>query len=259
MSRKPLFNLLAQNARKGAIRADASDNTIWLYDVVVGSDDEAEWWGGVSPEAFAKTLRTMSGPVTLRINSPGGDVFAGIAIAQAIREYADGVTVKIDGLAASIASVIAIAGREVTAAPGSFVMIHKAWTMMIGNSDDLTREAALLEKVDGSLAGQYLAKAGDGTDWVAAMKAETWYTAEEAVAAGLIDSIIGVAPAQVAQACWDLSAFSNPPAQHGPVVIPEAEPTPAAETVTEPSAETMNNEIAARQRALALALRLQAA
>lgn len=252
--RKSLLNLFARNARKGSIRADATENVIWLYDMVVGSDEEALWWGGVSPEAFAKTLAAMTGPVTLRINSPGGDVFAGISMAQAIREYPDGVTVRIDGIAASIASVIAIAGREVIAAPGSFIMVHKAWTIVLGNSDDLLKEAALLEKIDGSLADQYRAAAGDDTDWALAMADETWFTAAEALRAGLVDSIAGDGGAAssttpAAGLTWDLSAFAHPPTvdqEHQP----DAAPQPAPVRV---------DEIAARRRKLAVDLLQRAA
>ena len=261
MRNRRLFDLYSRNARKGAaLRADAGgdagDNTIWLYDVIVGSDEEALWWGGVSPEAFARSLRAMSGPVTLRINSPGGDVFAGIAIAQAVREYADGVTVRIDGLAASIASIIAIAGAEVVAAPGAFVMVHKAWTLMFGNADDLLAEAALLDKIDGSLADQYRAKAGDSTDWAAAMTGAgaadgTWFTADEAVAAGLIDRVESATAAPAARVAWDLSAYAGAPAA-APQPLPQAEP------VTVPVVDTAS-QIATRQRRLDVALRLKAA
>jgi len=207
-----LRNLLARNRGKGNVRAEsgADGNTIWLYDVIVSSEDDAAWLGGYSAEGFARTLAGMTGPVKLRINSPGGDVFAGIAMAQAIRDYPDGVDVQIDGLAASIASIIAIAGRTVTAAPGSFMMIHKAWTIMFGNADDLMREAALLEKVDQTLASRYSARAGEGTDWLSAMASETWFTADEAVAAGLVDHV--VAEQQAVNARWDLSAYAAPPA-----------------------------------------------
>lgn len=242
-----LRNLLARNRGKGIVRAEAGaeGNTIWLYDVIVSSEDDAAWLGGYSAEGFARTLAAMTGPVQLRINSPGGDVFAGIAMAQAIRDYPDGVDVAIDGLAASIASIIAIAGSTVTAAPGSFMMIHKASTIMFGNADDLMQEAALLEKVDASLAGRYSARAGDAIDWSAAMAAETWYTAEEAVAAGLVDQVL--AEQQRVNARWDLSAYQSPPsgALEARDVLPD-----------EPE---LIEEIAARQRRLAVDLRLKAA
>ena len=258
--RNRLFNLFASNAKKGSIRAEG--NVIYIYDFIVGSDLEAEWFGGVSAGNFAKLLAGMSGPVDLHVNSPGGEVFAGIAIAQAIRSYTDKVTVHVDGIAASIASIIAISGNEVIMAPGSFMMIHRAWTIAWGNSVDLAKEAETLAKVDGSLADQYVAKAGDKTDWLAAMDTESWYTADEAVELGLADRVAAAAsdagdePAQD-RADWDLSAFANAPVLPTNVaqVPPAAEAEPVAEPVSEPVTSTDNSpEIAARQRRLTVAL-----
>ncbi len=247
--RNRLLNLFKANARKGALRAEASSNTIWVYDIIVGDEFEAEWFGGVSPMGFRQQLEQMSGPVTVRINSPGGDVFGGIAIAQAIREYQDGVTVQVDGIAASIASIIAIAAKQTVMAPGSFMMIHEAWTIMWGNADQLMHEASVLEKVDQSLADQYSRKAGAG-DWLAAMAAETWYSSGEAVEAGLADSVAGEEPEQKAQArvAWDLSAFERAPDMPAAEMVetPAPEPEPAPEPDPAPAPD--QDEIAARAR-----------
>lgn len=209
--RPRLLNLLANNAKRGAFRAEG--DTILLYDVVVGSEEEAAWFGGVSPEAFRTQLQAMRGTVHLRINSPGGDVFGAVAIAQAMREYEGEIIAHVDGLAASAASTIAVAASRTIMAPGSFLMIHKAWTIMLGNSDEFLAEAALLEKIDGSIAQGYAAKSGQPVEgFAAAMQAETWYTAEEAVAAGLADEIAAARPSAGAPAAkWDLSAFAAPP------------------------------------------------
>lgn len=199
-----LFNLLASNAKRGEFRAEA--NTLYLYDVIVGSDAEAEFWGGVSPEAFAKTLSGMEGDVALRINSPGGDVFAGVAIAQAIRAYPGKVTAHVDGLAASAASAVAVAADNVVMAPGSMMMIHNAWTMAIGNRHDFMDLAALLEKIDGELAQAYAKRAGgDAETFAAMMDKESWLTADETVSLGLADA---VAQEKTTQAkAWDLTAY----------------------------------------------------
>src|SRR3546814_14124745 len=98
------------------------------------------------------------GPVSVRIDSAGGDVFGGRAISQAIREYSGEVTCHIDGLAASAASYIAIAGDRVVAAPGAFLMIHRAWTFALGHCNDLVAQAGGLEKIDGTLSARYGAK-----------------------------------------------------------------------------------------------------
>ena len=253
-----LLNLLALNAQRGAFRAEA--NTIYLYDVIVGSDAEAEFWGGVSPEAFAKQIAGMTGDVALRINSPGGDVFAGVAIAQAIRAYAGKVTAHVDGLAASAASAVAVACDAVIMAPGSMMMIHNAWTLGFGNRHDFTDLAVLLEKIDGDLAAAY-AKRGalDAAAFAAMMDKETWLTADETVQAGLADSIAPEKSAQ-ALATFDLSAFASAPKDDTTVTVTvtveiEEEPDPADPNEPGETAEAAN---AAADRTRRLAARLLA-
>ena len=231
-----LLNLLQANAKRGEFRAEG--NTIYLYDVIVSSDADAAWLGGVSAETFVKTLAGMSGDVALHINSPGGDVFAGVAMAQAIRAYDGKVTAHIDGLAASAASAVAVAADEAVMAPGSMLMIHNAWTIALGNRHDFMDTAALLEKIDGDLAQAYAKRAGgEASTFAAMMDAETWMTADEAVQAGLADSL---APEKTINnlAKFDLSAFGAAPAPQNDTVtvtvIVEIEDTDdtAAETAT---------------------------
>jgi ATP-dependent Clp protease protease subunit len=158
-----LRQLFSANAKRGTFRAkaDAGGNVIELYDVIVSSEDDAAWFGGVSLQAFRQALAGMTGTVHLRINSPGGDVFAGIAMAQLMREYKGEIICHVDGYAASAASLVAIAGAKCIMAPGSMLMIHKAWTFAIGNSDDLLETADLLDKIDGQLAETYASKTGN--------------------------------------------------------------------------------------------------
>src|SRR5690606_19215300 len=112
------------------------------------------------------------------------------AICQAIRESGAKVIAHIDGYAASAATVIATAADEVEIADGGFYMIHNSWTWAMGNANDLTATAALLSKIDGSLAAQYAKKSGKPVDEIKGqMDAETWFTAEEAVDAGLVDRV----------------------------------------------------------------------
>ena len=147
---KHLLKLLADNRGRGFVRAEkgADEATVYLYDAIVSDD----YWGGVSAIGLIKELIAIDAPVIhLRINSPGGDVFAARAIEQAIHEHPATVIAHIDGYAASAASYIALAADEVHIAPGGFFMIHKAWTLAFGNADDLMDTAALLEKVDESL------------------------------------------------------------------------------------------------------------
>lgn len=272
MSRS-LRNLIRLNARKGEFKAEA--NTIWIYDVIVADELEAEWWGGVAPKPFIDALKAMSGPVHIRINSPGGDVFGATAMAQAMREYPGEITCHVDGVAASAASVLAITGNKTVMAPGSLMMIHNAWTVSVGDRNSLRETASLLEKVDGMLAVSYAKKSGGTAEaFSAMMDAETWFTPEEAVAAGLATAV--AEDATKAQAQWDLSVFAKAPQAAAPVVTRKTTVTETTETSTETTVETetvevlsgdpatapadlAQNEIAARQRKAALDTRRNAA
>lgn len=150
-------------------------------------------YGGVSSQDFSAALARMSGPLDVHINSGGGDVFQGVAIAEALRTYKGRIVTYVDGLAASIASVIAQAGTERIMAPGSMMMIHDAMTdTYAGNEAEHLKTARTLGKVSDGLADIYARRAGGTKDgWRDKMLAETWYTAEEAVADGLADRIGG--------------------------------------------------------------------
>jgi ATP-dependent protease ClpP protease subunit len=247
MNRSRLANLLASNAAKGSFRAEG--NTIFIYDMIVGSDLEAEWFGGVSPGRFQAQLAAMTGPVALRINSPGGDVFGARAIVQAMREYPGEITAHVDGYAASAASLIAVGAGRLVMAEGSFLMIHKAWTLAMGNADEMLATAELLEKVDGTLADTYAAKGkGDAAHYAALMTAETWFTPAEALAEGLADDVVQ-APAKAAatsSTTWNLSAYQRPPA---PVAIADT-PVPSDDGAAEKDTATR-----IRRHAAAMALR----
>lgn len=210
-----LIKLLALNNRRGQFRAEKTSEaaTVYLYDVIVSDS----YWGGVDPISFAKQLLAIDAPVIhLRINSPGGDVFAARAMEQAIREHSSQIIAHIDGYAASAASYLALAADEVQIAPGGFFMIHKAWTVAFGNSKDLTDTANLLDKIDESLVNTYVAETGQDAqqirDWMAA---ETWFTAEEAVQFGFADSIAsGLDKTASNKIDWDLSAYGKAPANN---------------------------------------------
>lgn len=228
-----LTKLLASNKKRpdrlpqSKIVAEADETTIYIYDAIVADEDTAYWWGGVAAETLVPLIRAIKGgTVHLRINSPGGDVFAAQTICQAIRDTGAKVIAHIDGYAASAATVIATAADEVEISDGGFYMIHNAWTWAMGNANDLTATATLLSKIDGSLAGQYAKKSGMAVDDVrAAMDAETWYTAEEAVAAGLVDR---VAAGKKADAAWDMSAYARAPKPAAPEPD-QVDPTATAE------------------------------
>lgn len=218
------------NKGKGDFRSEG--NTIWLYDAIASDDIEAQWWGGISPSAFIAELAKTTGPVTLRINSPGGSVFGAQAMVAAMRAHAHPITAKIDSLAASAASVIAANCAECVMVPGSMQMIHRAWGLSIGNCEDMRDTAALLEKIDGLIADAYASKAGDKTSrdsFVEMMAAETWFTPEEAVAAGLADRTEDTNTQRPANR-WDLSAFAATP----PSMAVAAALVPVASEAVEP-------------------------
>lgn len=231
----PYHRLLANNKAAAGRRFDVvakgeNEAEVFLYEAVVSDEAEAEFWGGVAPQPFVKALRGIKAEtIHLRINSPGGSVFAARAIEQALREHPAKVVAHIDGLAASAATFIAMAADEIVISPGSLFMIHKAWSIAFGNADDMMETAGLLEKIDGTLVDTYAARTGGDkaqiSDWMAA---ETWFTADEAVQHGFADKVAGQDAS--ASARWDLSAYAKAPAQQAPQPEPEPEPAVKADT-----------------------------
>jgi len=177
------------NAGVRAAADSDADRTISIYDVI-GQD---YWSGeGVTAKRVASALRSMGkGPVTVNVNSPGGDMFEGLAIYNLLREHSGEVTVKVLGLAASAASVIAMAGDTVQIARAGFLMIHNAWVMAIGNRNDLEEVAATLKPFDDAMASVYAARTGQDVKAMAKlMDAETWIGGEAAVADGFADELL---------------------------------------------------------------------
>lgn len=170
---------------------DAADGvaTLRLYDPI---DSWGGYWG-VSAKEFATTLDSLEDDVSeirLHINSPGGEVFEGIAILNQLRNHQARVVAVVDGLAASAASFIATGADEVVMGRNTELMIHDAWGICIGAAADMRDLAGRLDHLSDNIAGIYATKSG-GTveDWRAAMLAETWYSADEAVEAGLADRV----------------------------------------------------------------------
>jgi ATP-dependent protease ClpP protease subunit len=174
-------------------KSDNGEATIHLY-------DEVGAFGSGSKEFLADLGKLEGQHIHLRINSPGGSVVEGTAIYNALRRHKGGLTVHIDALAASMASVIAMAGAPVYIADNALLMIHNPWTVSMGDSDQLRREAALLDKLKDSLRNAYVRKTGMEADRIAQMMdEETWLDAVEAVALGFADAIEeGVAAAATA-------------------------------------------------------------
>lgn len=192
------------------IQAEGSNEaTIYLYDPIVSDRWEAEYFGGVCPQDFVPQLASINADtIHLRINSPGGDVFAAQAMCTAIKQHAAKVIAHIDGVAASAATSIACACDEVVMSDGSMYMIHNAWTIALGDKNDFIETASLLEKIDGALADIYSARTGKKKEEMAAyMDAETWFSAKEAIDIGLADKMAETK----AKNSWNLSAYAKAP------------------------------------------------
>ena len=170
-----------------------NETTVTLY-------DEIGAFGAGSKEFLGDIAKLDGQHIHLRINSPGGSVVEGTAIYNALRRHEGGLTVHIDAMAASMASVIAMAGKPVYMADNALLMIHNPWTVSMGESKDLRKEADLLDKLKVNLRNAYVRKTGINAEEIGAMMdAETWLDAVEAVALGFADAIEeGVAAAATA-------------------------------------------------------------
>lgn len=230
----PLLKLLTQNRGKGQpIKAEAGDNdTLYIYDAIVTDD----YWGGISAQSFVKALNAMTAEtIHLRINSPGGDVFAARAMVQAIRDHKSKIIAHVDGMAASAATFLVVAADESIISNGSMFMIHNAWTIAAGNASDFIETADLLARIDQTLVDDYATKTGKNSDEIKQwMDAETYFFGQEAVAAGFVDSVAESAPKNSID--WNISAYKNAPApKHEPVKDLAPEPVNVPEPIIEPT------------------------
>ena len=197
---RPFFN--RASGRSFDIRCQDNVAEIDLYDEI--------GFFGVSAADFRAQLRAVEADtIRLRINSPGGDVFDGIAMFNDLLGHRARVEVQVTGLAASAASVVAMAGDEIAMAGNAMMMIHNAWAFVIGNRNDLAAFATVLAKIDAALADTYVARAGASrAEIVRMMAAATWLSAEEAVAKGFADRTTSD---EEVNARFDLSAFARAP------------------------------------------------
>lgn len=188
------------------VESKADEATVYIY-------DEISFWG-VNAADFAKDLTQIDAPtIHLRINSPGGNVFDGTAIYQALNEHPAHIVAHIDGLCASIASEIAMAADEIRMAESGRFMIHDTWSIVMGGAEDFRKEADFLDGMNDTCAAAYAARTGATVDQVREwMAAETWFTAAEAKDAGFVDAVEPLKTAKGLKA-FDLSAFANAPAQ----------------------------------------------
>lgn len=220
MTRSPFGR--TPTAPKGLTLRAAADATteaeLLLYDEI--------GYFGIGAKDVVQALQQVRAEVLhVRLNSPGGDVMDGVAIYNALRQWAAGgrqVVTHIDGMAASIASVIALAGDEVRMADNAFYMIHEPWAVTLGTAGDHRKTAEVLDKVEGVILDTYMKRAeADRAEVQQWMQAETWFTAQEALDAGFVDTLVEATPAK---ARFDLSVFRN-----APTALREAAPARASE------------------------------
>jgi len=204
----PLDKLFADNKsspRRYEIKAStAADETeVFLYDAIGG------YWG-VDAGQFVKDLKAIkSSTIHLRVNCPGGEVNAARAIATAIAQHPSKIVAHVDGVAASAASFLILAAKEIEATAGAFVMVHSPMMLTVGNAADHEAAIALLEKYADAMVSDYMRRTGKDEATVRGwMAAETWFTAEEAVEAGLVDRVV---EAIAVKSQWNLSAYKNAP------------------------------------------------
>ena len=155
----------------------------------IGSDFFGD---GVTAKRIAGALRRIgANPVSVQINSPGGDMFEGLAIYNLLLEHPAEVSVKVMGVAASAASVIAMAADRIEMGTGSMMMVHNSWGVVVGNRNDMAEASEIFAKFDASMQSVYAARTGQKpADITALMDAETFMTAEEAVAGGFADEVV---------------------------------------------------------------------
>lgn len=249
---KPDLPAAAMERWNGGIRAARDgDNSISIFDVI-----GADYWGeGVTASRIAGALRSLGGAdVTVNINSPGGDMFEGLAIYNLLREYEGRVTVKVLGLAASAASVIAMAGDDVQIGRGAFLMIHNCWVYAMGNRHDLAQIAADMAPFDNAMSDIYQARSGlDATTVNRMMDGETYIGGSEAVEKGFADSLLSAdeiadddeSPAAALRKLDALLAKANTPrSERRKLLKALSGSTPGAAVTPDgtPSAATIENE-----------------
>lgn len=230
MSPKAAVQALSQSWY--SITAKANNQAeVWLYDEIGG-------WG-ISARQFAQDIRSLGDikHIDVRIHSPGGDVFEGMAIYNLLKNHPAVVHAHIDGLAASMASVIAMAADVIHMPENAMMMIHKPWGIQGGDADDMRQYADLLDKVEGSLTSAYVKKSGKSEDEIKALlKSETWYTGAEAVQAGFADQLTETLKAVASLQSQRMQEFDNMPEALKVLLAPKGNANAAAKSAAAPAA-----------------------
>lgn len=171
------------------VKNDKTAETELIFDGPISSES---WWGDeITPEIFRDELSKVKGNLTVWLNSPGGDCFSASQIYTMLRNHNGKITVKIDGIAASAASVVAMAGDETLISPTGMIMIHNPMTFASGNKADMEKTIAVLEEVKESIINAYARKTSLSRNKISRlMDEETWMNAEKALQLGFVDSIL---------------------------------------------------------------------
>ena len=245
-----------------ATNATKTNNQSW-YSIKAKANDEAEisiydeiGFLGVSAASFAQDLKDCGNnlkQINLHIHSPGGDAFDGIAIYNLLKNHPANVTVYIDGLAASMASVIAMAGNEVIMPENAMMMIHKPWGIQGGDAEDMRKYADLLDKVENTLIPAYANKTGKTPEELAEMlSAETWLNGKECVDQGFADKLAEPLVAMASIKSRKLEDFENmpkamkdmlfkPQGNAGSTPAPQATPNEQSAPVNQTQTVTVDN------------------
>ncbi len=222
MKQRTPLELLNSATKREPLRVENADDaaTIYVYDYIGG-------WDGVQAGDFVQALNAIGATqINLRINSPGGSVFDGRAMATAVANHPARVTAYIDGIAASAASWLALAADEVAIADGAFLMIHNSQAMAYGDKRIMLDMAGVMEQIDESFVADYVAKTGKEPAAIRAwMDAETWFSADQSVEHGFADR---VEKGKKASNSWNLSVYENAPEQ---LKQPPKSPEQGAEVV----------------------------
>jgi ATP-dependent Clp protease protease subunit len=188
------------------LRVNEKTREMFVYGQIGPAD-----WGFIGADSIVEGLGMLGdGPVSVRVNSPGGSVDEAVAAVENLRRHSGEVTVSVDALAASAATLFLVSGFKVTAAPRAMVMIHQPHTIAIGDAASMRKTADILDKYSETLVDAYAAKMDASRDEILAMVAEeTWFTAKEALAIGLVDEVVDIKDAPKAMA--SASMFRHPP------------------------------------------------
>jgi ATP-dependent Clp protease protease subunit len=171
------------------VKNESTGETELIFDGPVSSEC---WWGDeITPAMFRDELSKINGNLTIWLNSPGGDCFSASQIYTMLRNHKGKITVKIDGIAASAASVVAMSGDETLISPTGYLMIHNPMTLASGNKADMEKAITLLEEVKEGIINAYVRKTGLSRNKISKlMDEETWMNAEKALQLGFVDGIL---------------------------------------------------------------------